>query len=240
MPEMNGLELVEAVRANHPGVPVILMTAFGSEDIAIAALRKGAASYVAKRNLARDLTPTIESVLSVAATNTDRRWVQECLAATEFDFVLGHDTRLIRPLISHLQVHLVQARIVDRNEVIRVGTALYEVLLNAIEHGNLELTSDLREVEAGLPYQKLAEERRRQAPYKDRAVAFLARITRDAVTFVVRDEGPGYDPAKLPDPTDPANMTRASGRGLLLIRTFMDEVRLNDRGNEVALVKRRV
>jgi len=43
----------------------------------------------------------------------------------------------------------------------------------------------------------------------------------------------------LPDPTDPANLERIGGRGLLLIRTFMDEVRHNDRGNEVTLVKRR-
>src|SRR5438094_10357522 len=50
MPEMDGLELVEQVRGKYPSVPVILMTAFGSEEIAIQALRKGAASYVPKRN----------------------------------------------------------------------------------------------------------------------------------------------------------------------------------------------
>src|SRR3954470_9769296 len=48
MPEMDGLELVEQVRSKYPAVPVILMTAFGSEEIAIQALRKGAASYVPK------------------------------------------------------------------------------------------------------------------------------------------------------------------------------------------------
>src|SRR5437588_10999292 len=51
MPEMDGLELVEEVRTRYAAVPVILMTAFGSEEIAIQALRKGAASYVPKRNL---------------------------------------------------------------------------------------------------------------------------------------------------------------------------------------------
>ncbi|HEY1379785.1 MAG TPA: ATP-binding protein [Gemmataceae bacterium] len=54
----------------------------------------------------------------------------------------------------------------------------------------------------------------------------------------MRDEGPGFDPATLPDPLDPANLERASGRGLLLIRTFMTEVRHNDRGNEITLVLR--
>src|SRR5262245_24318377 len=55
MPDMDGLELVKVVRERHPLVPVILMTNFGSEEIAIQALKKGAASYVPKRNLARDL-----------------------------------------------------------------------------------------------------------------------------------------------------------------------------------------
>ena len=55
---------------------------------------------------------------------------------------------------------------------------------------------------------------------------------------MIRDEGPGFDPTKLPDPTDPANMEKASGRGLLLIRTFMEEVRHNDQGNEITMVWR--
>src|SRR5262249_5253837 len=55
MPEMNGLELVIETREQYPGIPVILMTAHGSEDIAAQALQLGAAGYVPKRNLARDL-----------------------------------------------------------------------------------------------------------------------------------------------------------------------------------------
>ena len=51
MPEMDGLELVQAIRGKHPTVPVILMTAHGSEDIAIQAIQKGAASYVPKKSL---------------------------------------------------------------------------------------------------------------------------------------------------------------------------------------------
>src|SRR6266446_1808798 len=66
MPEMDGLELVEQVRSKYPSIPVILMTAFGSEEIAIQALRKGAASYVPKRNLNRDLEDTLDGILVMA------------------------------------------------------------------------------------------------------------------------------------------------------------------------------
>ncbi len=63
MPEMDGLELVETIRARYPLVPVILMTAHGSEDVAVQALERGAASYVSKVNLARDLADTAVSTV---------------------------------------------------------------------------------------------------------------------------------------------------------------------------------
>jgi len=55
----------------------------------------------------------------------------------------------------------------------------------------------------------------------------------------LRDEGKGFDPATVPDPCDAKNLARLSGRGLMLIRTFMDEVRFSERGNELTMVKRR-
>ncbi len=56
---------------------------------------------------------------------------------------------------------------------------------------------------------------------------------------IIRDEGKGFDPNSLPDPTDPVNLDKVSGRGLLLMRTFVDGVRFNECGNEVTLIKRR-
>ena len=73
MPEMNGLQLVEAVRRDYAAVPVILMTAHGSEEIASLALRKGAASYVPKAYLDADLLPTLENLLSLARPERHRR-----------------------------------------------------------------------------------------------------------------------------------------------------------------------
>ena len=73
MPEMDGLELVGEVRRRFPLVPVVLMTAHGSEDIAIEALRLGAANYVPKKLLARDLPETLGRVLAVADVDRSRQ-----------------------------------------------------------------------------------------------------------------------------------------------------------------------
>ena len=56
----------------------------------------------------------------------------------------------------------------------------------------------------------------------------------------IRDEGDGFDPSKLPDPTDPENLDRPCGRGVMLMRAFMDDVRYNATGNEVTLVRKRI
>jgi signal transduction histidine kinase/DNA-binding response OmpR family regulator/HPt (histidine-containing phosphotransfer) domain-containing protein len=66
----------------------------------------------------------------------------------------------------------------------------------------------------------------------------LARESSAGAVYLVRDEGPGFDPASLPDPTDPASLGETHGRGLLLIRTFMDEVTYNEAGNEITMTKR--
>jgi anti-sigma regulatory factor (Ser/Thr protein kinase) len=56
---------------------------------------------------------------------------------------------------------------------------------------------------------------------------------------VIRDEGPGFDVMSVLEPGDPKDLNKDCGRGLVLMRTFMDEVFYNERGNEVTLIKRR-
>jgi CheY-like chemotaxis protein len=237
MPEMDGLQLVEEIRRKFPWLPVILMTAHGSEELAVQALQRGAASYVPKRNLSTDLGETIESILGVASAGRSQQRLLECLVHTESNFVLENDPSLIPALIGHLESNLTRMKLCDENGLIRVAVALREALVNAIHHGNLELDSGLREQDEKV-YYNLLDERRQLEPYQDRRVYVEARETRQEAIYVIRDEGIGFDPTTLPDPTDPANLDKVSGRGLLLIRTFMDEVEHNTKGNEITMIKR--
>jgi CheY-like chemotaxis protein len=237
MPNLDGLELVEAVRLRYPHIPVILMTAHGSEEIAVRALQKGAASYVPKRSLARDLCPTVATVLEISRGGRTMSRVLEWLVYTESRFVLDNDVSIIPDLVSHLEASITQLKSVDETALIQVGVALREALVNAVYHGNLEVSSHLREVEGGA-YDEMIAARRTELPYRVRRVHVTARQTPTEVIYVVSDEGPGFDPAALPDPTDPLQLEMVHGRGLLLIRTFMDEVTHNERGNEITMVKR--
>jgi CheY-like chemotaxis protein len=238
MPHMNGLELVEAVHAEHAAVPVILMTAHGSEEIAALALRKGAASYVPKAYLESDLVVTVERTLAVTQVDRHHHRALECLAEMDSHFVLLNDPDLIIPIIGHLEEALIRLNLCDGTERMRVGVALHEALLNAMYHGNLEVGSELRQL-GEQPFQERIKQRQQQSPYWTRRVHLFVKVTIGQAQYVVRDEGPGFDPSILPDPTDPANLERVGGRGLLLIRTFMDQVHHNELGNEITMIKRR-
>ena len=238
MPEMDGLELVETVRQRFPGVPVVLMTGQGNEEIALRALRAGAASYVPKKNLANSLVETLDAVAAAARFGLRRQQLLEFVTKTESAFILENDRTLVSPLVAMLQEMLSVMRLVDDRDRVRVGVALEEALTNALYHGNLGVDSALKERDDFL-FARVAEERRRESPYRERRIYVQARLTTTEATISIRDEGAGYDPSKLPDPTDPSNLDRPSGRGLLLIRTFMDEVRHDETGRQITLVKRR-
>jgi CheY-like chemotaxis protein/anti-sigma regulatory factor (Ser/Thr protein kinase) len=238
MPEMNGLELVEAVKAKHPSLPVILMTAHGSEDIAILALQRGAAGYVPKRNLARHLLETVETVLALATVERGEQRVRECLTECELNFALPNDPSLIMPLIGHLEDYLKALRLCNANGLLRVAVALREALLNAMEHGNLELATELRDKDEK-EYRQLADERRQKEPHRSRRVLVQAMFAPRKAVYVVRDEGHGFDRAQLPHPSDPATLEHGGCRGLRLISTFMDEVTFNDSGNQITMARHR-
>ena len=106
------------------------------------------------------------------------------------------------------------ARIDHAANAQRVGIALREAIVNAMHHGNLEAGSELRQRDDA-DYQALIERRRSEAPYRERRTQVTVTLDRDKAVYVVRDEGRGFDPSKLPDPVDPANMDKLSGRGLL-------------------------
>jgi anti-sigma regulatory factor (Ser/Thr protein kinase) len=156
----------------------------------------------------------------------------------EFGFSLPNHTVVIPAVLARLRERAAQFGLFDEITADRVSVALTEALVNGIMHGNLELESRLRR-EDEASYDRTAEFRRRRPPYRDRRLQVRARLSRREAVYVIRDEGPGFDPPTLPDPTDPAHLERTTGRGLLLIRAFMDEVAFNGAGNQITLLKRR-
>jgi CheY-like chemotaxis protein len=241
MPDMDGMQLVRAVRRKYPKIPVILMTAYGSEDIALEALMAGAADYVPKSRLESDLPDSIASVLVLTVLDRPHKRLARCLLHEELWYELDNDVLLIPPLVEQLQHVAMDMDVIDQADALRFARSVMEALRNAIYHGNLELPYDQiksadRDPESAM---QLINQRLREAPYRDRRVHVHAGFTRDEARLTVRDEGPGFDATKLPNvQSNPMQLTEREGRGLVLIRTFMDETLFTPPGNEIVLIKR--
>jgi CheY-like chemotaxis protein/anti-sigma regulatory factor (Ser/Thr protein kinase) len=240
MPEMNGLELVASLKESMPSLPVILTTSQGSEEIASQALKAGAASYVPKRELNDTLIPVLQQVMAVNKATKAVPQVAQNAVESNITLEVANDESPIPDIISRLELPMVELDLFDEGERMQIAMALDEALLNAMIHGNLEVSSELRQSDNGTPYVNMIAERKERAPYRDRKVTIKLEATSEEIIFIIRDDGPGFDAAALRDPTDPENIERAGGRGLLLINAFMDEVSHNEVGNEIRMRKRKV
>ncbi|MFN0051525.1 MAG: response regulator [Planctomycetales bacterium] len=236
MPQLNGLELVTALQSQTAPPPVIIMTSQGSEETAVAALQAGAASYVPKRQLAAELHSTVRRVINAARERQHHHELLRTIERQDLHLALPADTELISPLSSHLYHAVADVWGVPPSGLLQLCMALEEALTNALYHGNLELSSELRQC-GREDYWQLASQRCRLPPYCHRRVYVAGTITKPEARFTIRDEGRGFDPAGLRDPTAAENLESVSGRGVMLMRAFMSEVSYNPSGNEVTMVK---
>jgi CheY-like chemotaxis protein len=235
MPDIDGLQLVTSIAESWPELPVVLMTAHGSENVAAQALANGAACYVPKTELAEELLPTVSQILSMSISDQRYRRLIGCATRTEFEFELENDGELIEPLVDLIQQVVHSMNLFDSAGRVRLGVALEHALANAMFRGNLEIPRNA----ANILDPQLVRERSSRSPWRDRRVHVHMLVTRDLAQFVIRDEGPGFDRKLIPDAGDPDSFRDGVGRGLVLIKTFIDEAVFNDSGNQITLIKRR-
>jgi serine/threonine-protein kinase RsbW len=129
----------------------------------------------------------------------------------KIEFELPSDLGLMNGVLEYLQERVAKLGLI-RPERSNLFIALDEAFVNAVKHGNKNDPAKL--------------------------VKITAELSPTEASFTVEDEGEGFDIREIPNPCDPANLFRTSGRGVLLIYNIMDEVEYNAQGNRVKMVKR--
>ncbi len=109
------------------------------------ALCAGATCYVPKKNLDRDLVRTLQRVLALVDGHRPRQRLLACQTSRSASYEIENDPQLIAPMIVSLQEDMLAFGIGDETARMRAGIALHESLANALYHGNLECSSDLRQ-----------------------------------------------------------------------------------------------
>lgn len=233
MPDLDGLQLVNSINERYPDVPVVLMTAHGSEVIAAQALASGAASYVPKSDLADNLVETVMHILAMSDSDARYKKLMRSAKKVDFEFELENDLRIIDPLVDLIQQVVASQDLFDSTERVRMCVAIEHALQNAMIRGNLEISrNEYPVVDAALVEQRAAEDR-----FKDRKVYFQFIIAGNDCKFVIRDRGNGFDVSTVPSARDPEAFRDGIGRGLVLIQAFMDDVQFSEGGREIRLRK---
>ena len=127
------------------------------------------------------------------------------------EFELPSAISLMHIVLEYLMKRVEKLGVV-KSEQSNLFVALDEAFVNAVKHGNKFDANKL--------------------------VRIIAEVSAGEARFTIEDEGEGFDINSIPDPLDPSNLFKTSGRGVLFIYNIMDEVKYNERGNRLTMVKR--
>lgn len=235
MPGMSGLELLQRCRGLKDMPPVAIMSGHADMDMTIQALRLRAMDFLVKPFGVAALRELVQRAHALAHSQPDFARSRLPIERERWSMEMRTQTSAV-PAICAQIMSVLQARLpsVERDSV---RLALAEALNNAMVHGNLALGSELKEAGDWEGFEAELERRQQDPAYGERKIFVEVDAGLDGLTIAIEDQGKGFDPASLPDPTDPAALLNNSGRGVMLMRFAMDEVRWNARGNRVEMRK---
>ncbi len=218
LPDISGFDVCRRLRIDRATMltPVVMLTALGDATNRLQGFRVGANAYVTKPYGIKDL---IDAIASARAWRTE---IEKGNMQGEIHVELNSEITLLQELNDFL-LSLCQSTPLADEQVMHLRQAVMEMAQNAIEWGN-----------------------RHQS---DRLVNFIYRVHEDHVEIIIRDQGAGFDRGNIPhaaladDPFSHLDVRdklglRSGGFGLLICQGMVDELRYNDVGNEVTLVKR--
>jgi serine/threonine-protein kinase RsbW len=207
-PDATGLQLINEI-SRKAHAPIIISGDADGINVH-KAFRVGATNYLRKPYDKEDLEKVIEKTLSYKTRRSASPLPTSGLRET-IEIELPSDVQYLDGVLTYLIERTARFGIIHPTSS-NTFVALDEALSNAIRHGN------------------------KNDPTKK--VRVRVELSADEARFTIRDEGSGFNPAAVPDPLNPANLFKNSGRGVLLIQHIMDEVKYNEHGNELTMVKR--
>jgi anti-sigma regulatory factor (Ser/Thr protein kinase) len=176
---------------------------------------------------------TLDAVLPIEEAN-----LGETVLTDQFHLRIPSRLDWIGPTVDYLAQRAVQCGAIPTERTSRVVLALHEALTNSIVHGNLELSSDLKEREDS--FARAVADRCADSAFASRTVDVRSFYDGRSIRWTLTDQGPGFDAEGVQRRLAEEGPTeRASGRGLLMMRAFLDEVHFDQGGRRVLLVLHR-
>ena len=205
-----GIEIIGELKRKRLMVPVVVSSEETQQNGVIKAFKLGAANFVRKPYEREELRTIVDKTLGYKLRFVDDLKVLPYVRE-RVEFELPSDLSLMNGVLHYL-IERVAGLGIIQPERSNLFIALDEAFVNAVKHGNKH------------DHNKL--------------VRIIADLSSKEARFTIEDEGEGFSVADIPDPRDPENLFKSSGRGVLLIYNIMDQVEYNERGNRLTMVKR--
>lgn len=232
MPQMDGMELLAKIKGDprFAELPVIFQTGISSRDAIVEGIKAGVYLYLTKPYDEKVLLAFVASAIddsrrqkALKTRITNKRVALSLLRKAEFGFRTLNEIKGLTTLLADLSCN---------SE--KVATGLSELLLNAVEHGNLGISyQEKTELVSQGRWREEIERRLNQPEYQDKFV--LVKIVREATrtTFTIKDQGKGFDPSTFLT-FSPERATDLHGRGIALSRMLsFDSLDYLGNGNQV-------
>ena len=204
-------------KENHKGsngtAPVCLPTEItGAVEEHVKAFKICATNFRRDEFIEEELKNLVATILDYKIRYVDKKDVVQDLHEN-IEFELPSGISLMHVVLEYLMKRVEKLGVI-KPEQSNLFVALDEAFVNAVKHGNKYDASKL--------------------------VRITAEVSSKEARFTIEDEGEGFDVTSIPDPLDPQNLFKTSGRGVLFIYNIMDEVKYNERGNRLTMVKKAV
>lgn len=210
MPEMNGLELLQKVKEINRDISVVVVTSETTIETAIQALNLGATNFLRKPPDPEEILDVVWRVSRLKELTFESAELIPFMTRT-LHMEIPSQVKFIKGIAQNIiqEAHLMGY---NRNELEdKILVTIDEAVTNAIKHGN-----------------KFDENKK---------VKIDVDIDMERIKIDVRNEGEGFKVEEVPDPTDPKNFLKMSGRGILFMKLSMDEVVYSDQGKTLTLIK---
>ncbi len=176
----------------------------------VKAFKVSAANFTRSEFEESELKEIVAIVLDYKSRHIDKRDSLQDLHE-HIEFEVPSAISLMHIVLDYLMKRVEKLGVV-KSEQSNLFVALDEAFVNAVKHGN---KFDAKKL-----------------------VRIIAEVSAAEARFTIEDEGEGFDVNSIPDPLDPSNLFKTSGRGVLFIYNIMDEVKYNERGNRLTMIKR--
>ena len=209
MPEVSGLEMIRYINDRYPRTLTILTTGLQTYEVIKEALNQGAYNFVNKPFSLDEITKIINIGARARAISSDTKSIQPYLVQ-QLHFVLPSRKELMEEIACMISDLASRMGFADKLVAMNIPLTVDELFLNAVIHGNKE--------------------------DDNKTVLIKVVLDSEKIAITIKDQGEGFDWQRVLARNTPADLENEGGRGVFLVKHYVDHIKYNEEGNEVSVV----